>query len=73
MESKEATVKRLLEIEDPREAQIAITTSKNLSLLEMSQVLTEYKKKHNVTGFEMAYYPNGEQVLKPEMFQEDED
>ena len=73
LESKEATVKRLLEIKDPREAQIAITTSKNLDLAEISQVLKRYMEIHNVTLAEMAYYPNGEQVLKPEMFQEDED
>ncbi len=59
------TREEIMKIENPHEALIEITSSKERSIAEMSEMITEYSTLHNITTGEMAYYPNGEQVLKP--------
>lgn len=68
MESMEEKRARIMAIEDPRKAYIAIATDREISLIEKEQLLDEYLKEHNVDEDEMAYYPNGERVLTPDMF-----
>jgi len=62
------TKEELLAIKNPHEAAIAISTEESLSLKEKMELLSRYETLHNITVDEMMYYPNGERVLKPEMF-----
>ena len=68
MENWETKVERLMAIEDPRKAYIAIATDQELRADEMEMLVHMYTEKHNVDSFEMAFYPNGEQVLTPDVF-----
>lgn len=58
----------ILSIADPRQACIKISTDEELTLVEMDQLIMAYQEKHGVGMEEMCFYPNGERVLKPEMF-----
>lgn len=63
----------IMEIKDPNEAmkQIALKVDREeLPVREMEDWIEEYKRIHNVTVDEMAYYPNGEQVVTEEIFWE---
>ena len=62
------TREEIMENKDPHQALIAIMTSKNFDLTEMSQMMEEYAKKYGITTDEMAFYPNGERVITPEIF-----
>ena len=58
----------ILAIKDPREAYKALAMNKDIPLDVGEQILTEYREMYKVDEDEMAFYPNGERVLKPEMF-----
>lgn len=58
----------ILAISNPNEAYLRLALDESLPLDEKEKILRQYEKKHNVTGDEMAFYPNGEQVLTEEMF-----
>ncbi len=68
MKTFEQKKQEILEMTDPRQACIKISTDKELSLLEMEKIFLAYQKKHGVEMEEMCFYPNGERVLTPEMF-----
>ena len=69
MENWDTKVERIMAIEDPREACIAIATDKELTLDIVEKLLEMYMERHNVDADEMGYYPDGERVLTPDMFQ----
>ncbi len=59
--------KEIMELKDPYEAmkKIALKTwVEKLPLEEMMKATEKYAKIHGITEEEMAYYPNGEQVVK---------
>lgn len=61
----------IMGIKDPNEAmkQIALKVEREeLPVQEMEDWIEEYKRLYNVTVDEMAYYPNGEQVVTEELF-----
>lgn len=61
----------IMKISDPNEAmkQIALKVDREkLPVQEMEDQMEAYKRIHNVTVDEMAYYPNGEQVVTEELF-----
>ena len=68
MQATEKVMREILAIEDPREAYIALATNKEVPLDVGEKILEAYMEKHGVDEDEMAFYPNGERVLKPEMF-----
>ena len=68
MENWDAKVERFMAIEDPREAYIAIATDKELTLDIVEKLVEMYMERHNVDEDEMAFYPDGERVLTPDMF-----
>ena len=70
MKTFEQKKQEALSMANPREACIKIWTDKELSLSEMEQIETAYQEKYGVGMEEMCFYPNGERVLKPEMFWE---
>ncbi len=70
METFQEKLERVLKIEDPHEAYIAASTDLELDLEELGSILEAYQKKYHVKSYEMAFYPNGERVLTPEMFQD---
>lgn len=72
MKTFEQKKRDALAITDPREACIKIWTDKELTLTEMEQIEMEYQAKYGVGMEEMCFYPNGERVLKAEMFWERE-
>ena len=60
--------KTIMEMEDPHEALKAIMAKvekENLSVEEIEDKADEYANLHGITTWEMAFYPNGEQVLQP--------
>ena len=69
MESIEEKMARLLAIEDPHEAYIAIATDPALPLDIAEKLVDKYVEIHNIDEDDMAFYPDGERVLKSEMFQ----
>ena len=71
MKTFEQKKQEALAITDPRKACIKISTDKELSLLEMDEIIMAYQEKYGVGMEEMCFYPNGERVLKPEMFWEE--
>ena len=70
MKSFEQIKQEMLSITDPRQAYIAISTNQELDLLEMHEITMAYREKYGVGMEEMAFYPNGERVLKAEMFRD---
>ena len=68
MQTFEKAMKEILAITDPREAYIALATNMDIPLDEGEKILEAYIEKYGVDEYEMAFYPNGERVLKPEMF-----
>ena len=70
MESIEEKMARLLAIEDPHEAYIAIATDPELPLDIAEKLVDKYVEIHNIDEDDMAFYPNGEQVLTLEVYQE---
>ncbi len=69
METFQEKLERILKIEDPHEACIAAATDWELPVDQLMAIIELYQDKHHVTANEMAFYPNGERVLTPEMFQ----
>ena len=69
MESIEEKMARLLAIEDPHEAYIAIATDPELPLDIAEKLVDKYVEIHNIDEDDMAFYPDGERVRKSEMFQ----
>lgn len=72
-EQREGTVdwQKIMQNEDPNEAlkQIALKVDREgLPVQEMEDRIEEYKRINNVTVDEMAYYPNGDQVVTAELF-----
>ncbi len=58
----------IMEMKNPRKALIAINEKvekEMLPLEEMAKAVEKYAEKHGITVEEMAYYPNGENVLQP--------
>lgn len=68
MKTYEQKKREVLSITDPRKAYIKLATDKGLKLDEKDKLMTEYLEKYKVEAEEMAFYPNGERVLTPEMF-----
>ncbi len=68
MKEAEKAMKEILAIKDSRKAYVALSAKKELSLDEGKNILEAYMEKYGVELHEMAYYPNGEQVVKPEVF-----
>jgi len=59
--------KTIMEMDDPHEAlkAIAIKVEKeNLSVEVIMDKADEYAELHGISTWEMAYYPDGDQVLK---------
>lgn len=59
--------KEIMELKDPHEAmkEIALKTwVEKLPLEEMVKAKEKYAKIHGIMEEEMAYYPNGDQVVK---------
>ena len=59
--------KTIMEMEDPHEALKAIAIKieqENLTVEEMEDRMEEYAERHGISTWEMAYYPDGDQVLK---------
>lgn len=72
MKTYEEVLKEVLETKDPREAMIKIIMGwkeAKLGLTAIIEMMEAYMKKYGVEDYEMAYYPNGERVVSPEMFQ----
>ena len=68
-------IKRLIEeilaIKDPNEAYLRLalkTYEEDLSLDKWEEIVELYMEKYSVTHDDMAFTPNGEKVIKPEMF-----
>lgn len=57
----------IMQIQNPQEAWKAIATS-GLPMDEILSMAQEYAEQNGIEIEEMAYYPNGEQVLSREMF-----
>lgn len=58
----------IMKIENPNEALLAMekkVETENLNFTEMIEMVEKYTKVHGITSDEMAYYPNGEQVITP--------
>ena len=70
MESIEEKIARILAIEDPHEAYIEAGTDPELPMDIAEKIIDEYIKLHNIDEDDMAFYPNGEQVLTLEVYQE---
>lgn len=73
MEHWKQEMAKIMEIEDPRKAfieMVMLIYRENLDLPLLLEAEEEYMAKHGVELEEMAFYPNGERVLTPEMFQD---
>ncbi len=60
------TWKEIMSIKDPNKALLEIENKvhlENLSLEEMEDMMEMYAEMHNTTTEQMAYYPNGENVI----------
>ncbi len=68
MESIEEKIARILAIEDPHEAYITMATDWDIPLEVVEKLIGKYAEIHNIDEDDMAFYPDGERVLKPEMF-----
>lgn len=63
----------IMKIEDPREALKAIVVKvhlEHLPLDEQDEMVERYMEIHNVDDLEMAFYPDGERVVTPELYWE---
>lgn len=69
MNAIQEKIQEILSISEPHMAYIRIATDQELSLEEGEIILQLYAEAHKVTFEEMAFYPNGERVLTPDMFQ----
>ena len=70
MEQWQEKLAKIMEMEDPHKALIEMARlvyQENLSLEILDNAVTAYTEKHNVEEDEMAFYPNGERVLSPEV------
>ncbi len=68
MKTIQEKTEEILAITDPNKAYFALAMDDEIPLDEMEKILDQYMEKYNVTQAEMAFYPNGEQVLAKEMF-----
>ena len=68
MKTIQEKTEEILAISNLNEAYLRLALDESLPLDEKEKILMLYEEKHNVTGDEMAFYPNGEQVLTEEMF-----
>ena len=60
--------KQIMEMHDPHKALLAIAEkieADDLGLVEMESRVEQYANLHEITTDEMAFYPNGERVIKP--------
>lgn len=72
MEKWKQKMAEIMEMSDPRKAMVEMATlvhREHLDLTILEEKMDEYAEKHKVDLDEMTYYPNGERVLTPEMFQ----
>ena len=53
----------IMKIKNPNEAFKAIVTSTEFSLDEASELIDDYAAMHNITTEDMAYYPDGRNVV----------
>lgn len=56
----------IMRMDDPHKALIAIyqkVDEESLPVQEMEDRTEQYAKVHGISTFEMAYYPNGDNVL----------
>lgn len=70
MENWEKQMAEIMELEDPRKAYIELALlvhREQLPLTLWEEKLEEYMKRHNVDAYEMAFYPDGERVVTPDM------
>ena len=61
----------VMEISDPRKAMVEMARLvhlQNLDLTILEQAMHEYAIKHDIELDEMTFYPNGENVLTPDLF-----
>lgn len=72
MEAWEKKLAEIMEMEDPRKAYIELAMllhREHLPLTLGEEWIPQYMELHGIEDEnEMAYYPNGERVLTPEMF-----
>lgn len=68
MDRLQEKMEKILAIEDSHEAYIAIATDRELSMDDMEKIVEKYTEVHNVDDWEMAFYPDGERVLTPDLF-----
>ena len=58
----------IMKIKNPNEAMLTMekkVKAENLHPLDWLEMVEKYMEIHGVTMDEMAYYPNGEQVISP--------
>ena len=73
MEQWEKKLAEIMELKDPRKAYIEIALlvhREKLSMTVAEDAVDEYIKRYNIDEDDMAFYPDGERVLSPELFWE---
>ena len=69
------TKQKIMEIPDPNEALIEmllLTEKEQIDLETLENWMTEYEQKHNLENgnLDMAFFPDGEQVVTSERFEQ---